>query len=318
MIQKHMIGRLGNQMFQYATVRAFQIKNRPNDDILLDFSEVYEKDNIGYKEELSYFKLSKVQYGKLKMSPVQKVANLCLNVIKAMVLVVTGFNYSIKYNQILYKVEYKIQSFFNKIGLYSFRLGYYNFVNTTKKNLAFYGTYESPKYFDDIRDILLEEFTPKYGIIEKNKELYKMIEKTNSVCITIRRGDFVSNSEFKKNLYVCDEEYFYNAINYVKDNVPNARFFVFSDDVDWCKKNMNFPNDTIFESGDDPVWEKLRLMYSCKHFIISNSTFSWWAQYLSRNKNKVVVAPSKWGKLEYKGNGVKTDIYEDNWHLIDV
>lgn len=318
MIQKHVIGRLGNQMFQYATVRSFQIKNRPNDQILLDFSEVYEKDSFGYKEELSYFNISNVKYGKAKISFSKKCLILFMNIIKMIVLVITGFNYNVKYNQLLFSFETKIQKFINKFGLYNFRLGYYDFCDCSKKNLYFNGTFESPKYFDDIKDILIKEFTPKYGIIEKNKSLYKMIENTNSVCVTIRRGDFVTDPGFKKNLYVCDENYFYKAIKYIEENVKDAKFFVFSDDVEWCKENMNFPNGTVYESGDDPVWEKLRMMYSCKHFIISNSTFSWWAQYLSRNKDKIVVAPSRWGNLEYKGFNIKTDIYEDDWYLIDV
>ena len=318
MIQKHMIGRLGNQMFQYAAVRAFQLKYRPNDKILLDFSEVYERDSVGYREELSDFNISEIIKGKLKMKLFQKILNNFLNFNKFLYYLRNGFKYSLKYNQKLYKFENKIQNRINKFGLYSFRLGYFPFKDSKSKIISFYGTFESSKYFDDIKQVLQDEFTPKYGILKKNEELYNKIEKTNSVCITIRRGDFISNNEYKKNLYVCDEKYFKKAIDIIQKKIDNPVFFVFSDDIEWCKKNMKFPKNTYFESGDDPVWEKLRMMYSCKNFIISNSTFSWWAQYLSRNDDKVVIAPSRWGNLEYKGNNIKIDIYDDNWILIDV
>ena len=317
MITKHVIGRLGNQMFQYATVRAFQLKYRPNEKIILDFSEVYSRDNEGYREELSCFNLENYHCGKMRMTLKQKIANFNLLIIKFLVLSKSKISHSDNYNQIMYKVENKIQTKLNKYGLYSFRLGYYDFCDSKSKNLCFFGTFESAKYFDDIKEQLQKEFTPKYDILSKNFSLYEKIKNTNSVCVTIRRGDFVNNAEYKKNLYVCTPEYFSIAIKRMKKEIDNPTFFVFSDDVKWCRENMSFPKNTYFESGDDPVWEKIRLMYSCKHFIISNSTFSWWAQYLSRNEDKVVIAPSRWGNQTYKENG-KIDIYQDSWILIDI
>lgn len=318
MISKHIIGRLGNQMFQYATVRAFQLKYRPNENILLDFSEVYAKDNENYKEELTDFNIAPIIKGRIKLDFTQKFLYNYSNFIKFYHAFIDKFNYSVEYNRRLYKFEKKNENKFNKYGLYSFRLGYYPFENCKRKNIVFYGTFESPKYFNDIKEILQKEFTPKYGILNKNKNLYEEIEKTNSVCVTIRRGDFVTDPHFRKNLYVCDEKYFDSAMKLMKKKIKFPTFFIFSDDIEWCKKNMKFPKNVYFESGDDPTWEKLRLMYSCKHFIISNSTFSWWAQYLSRNNDKVVIAPSRWGNLSYKGDNVKTDIYEDCWEIVDV
>ena len=140
--------------------------------------------------------------------------------------------------------------------------------------------------------------------------LYKKIESTNSVCVTIRRGDFLLD-KFIKNFYICTPEYFEKAIEKINSIVNDPQYIVFSDDVDWCKKNMKFPPNTLFESGKDEIWEKLRLMYKCKNFIISNSTFSWWAQYLSQNDNKIVIAPDEWNKFEY------TDpIYDKNWIIM--
>ena len=318
MINKHVIGRLGNQMFQYATVRAFQMKYYPNEKIILDFSEVYSKDNVGYREELSNFRVENFNCGKMKLNFLQKTLNFNLLIIKFNVLMISKFNHSINYNCSMYKIEKKLQRIFNKFGLYSFRLGYYQFKKTKAKNICFYGTFESAKYFDDIKEQLQKEFTPKFDVIAKNVTLYQKIKNTNSVCVTIRRGDFVSNEGYKKDLYVCTPEYFAKAIEKIKKIVPDPTFFIFLYDVEWCRKNMKFPKNTYLESGTDPVWEKLRMMYTCKHFIISNSTFSWWAQYLSRNDKKVVIAPSRWGNQSYKKPDELIDIYQEDWILIDV
>ena len=310
-ITKHMFWRLWNQMFQYATVRAFQNKYwYSENEIFLDFSEVYKRSDEGFYNDLKDFNIKHFQEKKINMNIIQYFLFLGSNFLKYINLFITKKeNYDIK----LYELWKKWQPILNKFWLYIFRLWYYNFKDSKAKNKIFYGTYESSKYFDEIREILLEEFTPKYDILAHNVDLYNEINSTESVCVTIRRWDFMSKGN-KSRFYVCTPEYFYEWIKYIQQNIKNPKFFIFSDDVERCKKNMKFPFWTLFESWTDPVWEKLRLMYSCKHFIISNSTFSWWAQYLSRNKNKLVIAPKIWwNDKSYKE---KLDIYMDSWILI--
>lgn len=146
----------------------------------------------------------------------------------------------------------------------------------------------------------MKEFSLPKPSLEKNRELYGIIKNNNSVCISIRRGDFISDKKIRKTHYVCDIDYFNKAINIMKLQIKNPVFILFSDDVEWARKNIKIQNCDIFsESGNDPVWEKLRMMYNCKHFILSNSSFSWWAQYLSENKNKIVISPRKWFKNDF-------------------
>ena len=164
--------------------------------------------------------------------------------------------------------------------------------DTDRKNIYLRGRFEAYEYFDEIKDVLIREFMPKEDKLEKNKELYDIIENRESVCVSVRRGDFLAEGNEKFN--VCDAFYFEEAMRKIKAEIPDAVFVVFSDDIESVKQSIHFPESVWFEDGTDPVWEKLRMMYSCKHFIISNSTFSWWAQYLSRNNNKIVYAPQKW------------------------
>jgi hypothetical protein len=320
MLNKNITGRLGNQMFQYAAVRSFQEKYCKDDIINLDFQDVYNHLDDDFTFEILKFKIKKCRKTKMKKNFIQRIIIDYLFVVKVFFIIYSKFDKRENFIQMIYKYELKHQPFFNKFGLYIMRCGYSDFKNSNVKNKVFLGTFESSKYFDNIRNILLDEFTPKYDVLEKNKILLEDINNSESVCITIRRGDFVSNKKFKNKYYICTPSYFERGIEEIKKRVKKPKFFIFSDDIEWCKNNLKLPKNCVFESGDDPVYEKLRLMYSCKHFVISNSTFSWWAQYLSRNKDKVVIAPSRWQNNSYHHdfNGGNMDIYEKGWILINI
>ncbi|EPO2592080.1 alpha-1,2-fucosyltransferase, partial [Escherichia albertii] len=97
----------------------------------------------------------------------------------------------------------------------------------------------------------------------------------------------------------------------INKGVINKRtlFFIFSDDIEWCKDNIFLDNKTYFVQGDTYHVElDMLLMSKCKHNIISNSSFSWWAAWLNENRNKIVIAPSKWFKKD-----IKHDIIPESW-----
>lgn len=167
------------------------------------------------------------------------------------------------------------------------------FPSSWRKNCFTYGSFERVGYIDGIESILKREFTPVHPCRKENERLYEVIRTTNSVCLAVRRGDFMTD-ENRKVFYVCDVEYFMRAVDYMQKHVENPVFVVFSNDIDWVKENIRIDGKVYYESGSDPVWETFRLMYSCKHFVISNSTLHWWAQWRSENENKIVVAPDRW------------------------
>lgn len=312
MLCKYIKGRLGNQLFQYATLRAFQEKYFKEEELVLSFKKVETKaKKEGFTEinSLAHFN-TKFKIEKIKPNIKQLIlitfisGNLFLskkvnpqNYIKNRDRIEEKFKNTLLKNNIIWKTS----------GYSEFDLSLIN----RKKNILFYGYLESAKYFDDIKEILKEELTPIYAPLDKNKKFLNQIKKENTVCISIRRGDFVENEKYRKEHFICDEKYFDKAMKEMEKNVENPKYVIFSDDIAWVKENMNFPKDSLYEEGNDPVWEKLRLMYSCKHFIISNSSFSWWAQYLSKNDKKVVVAPKKWNN-----KNENRDIYEDTWILV--
>lgn len=307
MLNKLMIGRLGNQMFQYAAMRKIQMQYYPGEQLNLNFNLTYKEGpkNEGFYNQLTGFNLAPHTVDKkVQLSLAQKTMFLRYFIGYKTLKFFSGEDY--EYKKRLYEI--KLQKRMQQKGLFIFSYGYYKFEKSDAKNKLFAGFYESDKYFDDIRSTLVAEFTPKEPENPKNRNLYKRIRERESVCVSIRRGDFLAPERIKQT-YICTPAYFERAISLICKKVKAPQFVVFSDDIEWVKNNITFPEGTLFESGNDSVYEKLRLMYNCKHYIISNSTFSWWAQYLSRNEdNKIVIAPKKWRHGTYD-----KDIFQDNW-----
>lgn len=315
MIYLEMAGRLGNQLFRYAFAK--RIQELTGEELYIDFKRVYDKgpEKQGWSNSLRLFKTGEYQEVVGRKDIFYKNSSIMQ---KMVYFVYKIGNQILKKNKDkLQKYQLKMQPILNKYNLYFIELGFYNYdFKYLNKNKVKYicGCFESEKYFLAIKEQIWKEFEPTNGKQEKNKDLYRKIEETESVCITIRRGDFVTNEKNSKLYNICDLNYYYKAIEIIKNKVKKPVFFVFSDDMKWAKENIKGLNaEFYYEDGTDTVDEKLRLMYSCKHFIISNSTFSWWAQFLSRNPNKLVISPNIWYK-----SGLHSDLINDEWIKVEV
>jgi hypothetical protein len=168
-----------------------------------------------------------------------------------------------------------------------------NAVFESPDNVYLSGYWASEKYFADVTSTLRQEFTFRDPPTSNACRILDKIESTNSICVHVRRADFLTNptSGFH------GVEYFEKAEGILLERLPDRTYFVFSDDIDWCRETLVFGGRTIFVSddfGEHKARDDFRLMSSCKHFIIPNSTFSWWAAWLSHNSDKIVVAPKRW------------------------
>lgn len=308
-------GRLGNQFFRYAAARALQKEYYPNEKITINFNQIKklsQNDNSFYNV-LEDYNIAEYDMYKNGGKVLFNESNLMQKFILS--LYYLGLK---RFDSIEMKEELKYQKkwsrILNFVGIYWYRIGYCKLTKSVFKNKILSGSFESPEYFDSIRDDLLIEFTPKHPLLKKNVELFNTINSTDSVCISIRRGDFETNESNKKIHSVCDKLYFEKAIDIIKKKINNPVLIMFSDDIEWVKSNIKTDIETYYEDGTDPVWEKLRLMSACKNFIISNSTFSWWSQWLSKNDNKIVISPNRWFNNDYDSPLID----KENWILIEV
>lgn len=313
MIYKRMGGRLGNQMFQYSTIRSFQNKFRPNDEIFLDFQDVYKlgKKEDGFKNSLEGFNIPKnVHYvDKMKMDFIPTLLFLFYKFICAILKIINNKeNYILKRNHF----ERIIYPFYHKQGLYICTDGYMQFDDCKKRNVYFFGYFESVKFFDDIVPILRNEFSSIVHL--QDDKLMKIIKNNCVSCVSVRAGDFLSE-QFKKDYYVCKPSYYYDAIKKIEEINNQNVYIVFSDDITWVKENIRFPKniEVYYEEKKYNLYEKIELMTHCSNYILSNSSFSFWVQFLSYNDSKIVVAPNRWSNTSKQ-----IDIYDDSWIKINI
>jgi hypothetical protein len=161
----------------------------------------------------------------------------------------------------------------------------------------FDGYWQSYKYIAEICDIISEEFVPNYQLSEKTLHAMAEMSKENAVFIGVRKGDYTADKKSIAHYGNFDSAYYLAAMKIIAKKVANPKFYIFSNDVEWCKENLDWGDYNIEyrepeQQTDD--FEELMLMSSCKHAIIVNSTYNWWGAYLIKNPDKIVCCPEKW------------------------
>lgn len=275
------VGGLGNQMFQYAfyyKLKKHKIHNSQAKVYLRRFSET--SDNQGFELE-HVFGINKdlIVYNEDASSLIDDSMNLL--------------------SRIRRKIFGRKKTFFlEQVFRYDSRV----FNLKSNQKIYFRGLWQDESYFKDLRLEILKLYQFKLNNFDNdNMQVLKKINESISVSIHIRRGDYISNEKYNNILGgVCTYGYYKEALEYLQNKILDTSLFVFSDDINWVKKEFDFlPIDNLtfvdHNKGSNSYID-MYLMSQCKHNIIANSSFSWWGAWLNKNESKIVIAPEKWFK----------------------
>lgn len=259
-------GGLGNQFFTYAF--AYALSKKHNSPMILD-SRIYDIDYKLRKCQLSSFNIENNDFIMRKSFGSNKVGVLMYRAVRKWKLLC-------KYN------PHKIQEVEN------FKLQ--NIEIKNNGNYYFSGYWQNYRYFDEVRGDLLRQFVIKENETNDIKKILKSIDMKKTIAIHVRRADYKTFKGGK----CLSIDYYNDAIaKMVKIVGVKMNFLIFTDDVEFCKENLKLSHDTYYISdlANMSDIEEFYIMSQCYHFIIANSTFSWWAAYISENESKTVIAP---------------------------
>ena len=189
-------------------------------------------------------------------------------------------------------------------------LAYYPFEKTTAKTKFVRGYFQSEKYFEPISPTIKDELKIVRGLTQKAIEQAEIMKNQQSVCVHIRRGDYIGHKRYD----VCGYDYYKNAFELMNIKIPNSVYYIFSNsekDLEWIKNNYKFSVKVNYVTQGKSEFDDLYMMYNCKNHIISNSTFGWWASFLCDNTDNITIAPQQWVKTDEQ-----QDILRDKWICI--
>jgi hypothetical protein len=176
------------------------------------------------------------------------------------------------------------------------------------------GYWQSAKYFDDIGSVLRRELTPAVAPGPEDQQVIHAMSRGVAVAVHVRRGDYVSHQAAAANHGLCSVDYYRAAIAAIAAQVPDAHYFVFSDDPAWTRETLRFPGPATFvdHNAAATAFQDLRLMSLCRHHIVANSSFSWWGAYLASHPAQQVIAPARW----FAHGGDTADLIPAGWQRI--
>lgn len=289
MVIVKLMGGLGNQMFQYAAGRALSLHHQCDLKIDLDFllDRRPREPGFVYRDyDLGIFNIEPLIANSLEVKTLTRK---------------TGNKEADKIRNALFGRK---QSFF-KEPFFKFYPDFFQI----KPPVYLHGYWQSEKYFKPFEEQIRKDFIFRDKPGQQAQYLAEQIKKCTSVCVNIRRGDFVSNPLHGAK----DTGYYRQASKTIESKIESPEYFVFSDDIEWCKENLRFSAPTHFighEYAGRKFSDYLYLMTCCNHFIIPNSSFGWWAAWLNNDREKIVIAPQKWFE---NGPDDTFDLYPADW-----
>jgi hypothetical protein len=265
-------GRLGNQMFEYATGRS--LAERHQTELVLDTSWMIHFRRGGGSEryELDCFDLG------VRVCPVWEVARVP------------------NPSRVIYALQHLRPSrrrFLHVIAEDTSTNAFEPAVLTAPDNTFLVGGYwQFEDYFAEHEAVIRQAFAFP-PLSEPSERLADQIRGTPAVSVHVRRGDYAGIGL----LGFLDEDYYERALETIAAAAGELHLFVFSDEPDWCRENLRLPYPTTIVDRPltpDRAWEDMQLISLCRHHVISNSTFSWWGAWLNPSPTKVAVAPKRW------------------------
>jgi hypothetical protein len=174
------------------------------------------------------------------------------------------------------------------------------------------GYWQSWRYFDAIRRLLLEETLPKAPADDADAALAARMAGIDSIAVHVRRGDYVSVATTAAYHGTCAPGYHGRAVGELAAGLGDPHAFVFTDDPSWVREHLRLPVpfDIVDRHGPDAALADLALMRRCRHFVIANSSFSWWGAWLGTHPEKRVAAPARW----YADGRAMPDLLPPDWH----
>jgi hypothetical protein len=273
-------GGLGNQLFQYASARALALRN--DVPLTIDHLTGFPRDFYKRRYMLEHFDVR------------------CE-------LIDRRDSYVSNWGRLKRKIEVRLNQsrpLADRTYLLEDQLAFQPELLELKVTRPIYleGYWQHEAYFADIRDLLCREITQRTPHDAQNLEFAGRISAQRTpVCLHVRRMHGVANTKDAKPLatvsdwHHVDPSYFQRAVDVMSERVSNPYFFVFADYPDWAREHVRpaHPHEYVTHNGADRDYEDFFLMRQCRHFIIANSTFSWWAAWLGGQPDKVVIAPKE-------------------------
>lgn len=289
-------GGLGNQMFQYAFAKL--IEKKTGEEVKLDYTSYSAlKNDTVRKPRLERFNLS------ICSASSKDIEKKCL------------LQHQGNSQALLYKIGIYAEKTLNRKYYFEENRAYVD-TDSILKYEYFDGYWQSYRYIEQVKDEIIKDFTPK-TLSQKTTDDINMFSKQNSVFVGVRKGDYTKSKYAQRHFGSFSSDYYNTAMKKISEKTENPIFYIFSNDINWCKQNLALDNSfkIVYREPEQQVddFEELMLMSSCKHAIMVNSTYHWWGAYLIKNKNKVICCPKKWFF-----DDKPIDIIPNDWVVIDI